>query len=1043
MGRNRARTSALSRYCRGVQRLYGRADVLERARSAVEHACDGQGRLLLFTGEPGIGKSRLAEHVGMEAAARGARVAWGRAWEAGGAPAYWPWIQIFRALNLAVDPFGNPSDVAAGAAEARFAAFERAIRSLRSAAAQQPLALVLDDLHAADEPSILLSLMLARELQHAAILVIGTHRDAEARATPALGALLAKLAREAEVLPLRRLSPEDVSSWASEAIAQLDAARAAELYRITEGHPLFVVEALRLGERAGVAAAWPIGPGVLDERLAAISPSTRSLLQVAAVLGRELSARDLAATAEVAPDPVFAALREALAASIIVESAPTDTFRFSHVLLRDRLYAMLAPSAREALHARAGLVRLAAGAEPESVIDHMFEGQAAGAPEKIAEVALAAAQSELSRLAFEDAARIGRRALALDAAHALPARLDAALRLVVAEAAIRLGDGDAGKQLCCEVAERAERDAMAEPLARAALVYGTELASGRIDPTMVALLRRALARLGGERSALRARVMARLAAALTPPVEAAHAVEIVALMRGASHMAHVLGDRHTLLYVLQFGATVALLVPEQERFAMMSETIELARALDQPLVLLATLPAYVTTLLAHGERERAEAELPAYDALLVDFRQPLHRLRRWLVEALLCALAGDLEGAERASEQARDLARREASGTGTILWLTQRLSLAQLLARPELVAAETSALLAQFEAMPTAIPFTTWLLAGCGRHAEALELLRQTRVESAAIPSANLSSLMGAAEAAVVLDEKEIGERLYPRVVEASDRMLWNLGPGALLGPTARVLGDLARCIGRTEQALRHYDEAIAFAEKLRSPPLLELCQRGRRAALEAAPVVGGSRAPLPASNAEAASEAAPREPVPAPRATAAPPAASGPVLRRDGELWAVVSAAGSTLRLKPSKGLAYLHRLMEQPGRPLHVLELAGVEHYTGDAGAVLDARAKLAYRQRLTDLREALAEAESFGDPTRAGEVQREIDALAEQLAQAVGLGGRDRRAASDVERTRVNIQRRLKDAIERIASADPATGRYLAATVETGTYCVYRPL
>jgi tetratricopeptide (TPR) repeat protein len=1009
-----------------VPRLYGRADVLERARFAVEQACGGHGRVLLFTGEPGIGKSRLAEHVSAEAAARGARVAWGRAWEAGGAPAYWPWIQIFRELNLGVDPFAAPTHFGAVAAEARFAAFDRAIRSLRSAAARGPLGLVLDDLHAADAPSILLSLMLARELQRVPILVIGTHRDAEARATPELGALLAKLAREAEVLPLHRLSPDDVSLWASEASDRIDSARAGDLYRITEGHPLFVVEALRLGNRADAAAAWPIGSGLLDERLAAISPATRALLQVAAVLGRELSAADLAATAELGPDRVFAALQEALAASIIVESPPTGALRFSHVLLRDRLYGMLAPSARQALHARAGLVLLASGAKPESVIHHLFEGEAAGAPEKIAEVALAAAQSELSRLAFEDAARIGRRALALGATHALPPRLDTALRLVVAEAAIRLGDAAAGKQLCSEVAEVAEREGMAELLARAALVYGTELASGRIDPKMVALLRGALARLGGERSALRARVMARLAAALTPPIEPAHAVEIVALMRGASHMAHLLGDRHTLLYVLQFGATVALLVPEQERFAMMSEALDLARALDQPLVLLATLPAYVTALLAQGERERAEAELPAYDALLADFPQPLHRLRRRLVEALLCALAGDLEAAEHASRQARDLARREPSGTGTILWLTHRLALAQLLTRPELVAAEATALLAQFEAMPSAIPFTTWLLAGCGRHEEALARLREVRLDPVEIPSANLSTLMGAAEAAVVLGEREIGERLYPRVVEASDRMLWNLGAGALLGPTARVLGDLARCIGRTADALRHYDEAIAFAEKLRSPPLLELCQRARRAALDAAPARDPAPGPPPASTVEAA-----------------PPAAAPPVLQREGELWAIVKSDGRALRLKPSKGLAYLHQLMQQPGRPLHVLELAGIEHYTGDAGAVLDPRAKLEYRQRLADLREAHAEAESFGDPTRAGEVQREIDALAEQLARAVGLGGRDRRAASDVERTRVNIQRRLKDAIERIASADPATGRYLAATVETGTYCVYRPL
>ena len=166
-------------------------------------------------------------------------------------------------------------------------------------------------------------------------------------------------------------------------------------------------------------------------------------------------------------------------------------------------------------------------------------------------------------------------------------------------------------------------------------------------------------------------------------------------------------------------------------------------------------------------------------------------------------------------------------------------------------------------------------------------------------------------------------------------------------------------------------------------------------------------------------------------------------MLRREGELWVLEGSSGAPLRLRASKGLDYLEKLLASPGRSLHVLELAGIEHFTGDAGAVLDPRAKQEYRRRLDDLGEALCEAERFGDAARARSVQQEIDALAEQLAQAVGLGGRDRRAASDVERTRVNVQRRLKDAIARVAAADPALGRYLAATVQTGTYCVFRPL
>jgi len=108
-----------------------------------------------------------------------------------------------------------------------------------------------------------------------------------------------------------------------------------------------------------------------------------------------------------------------------------------------------------------------------------------------------------------------------------------------------------------------------------------------------------------------------------------------------------------------------------------------------------------------------------------------------------------------------------------------------------------------------------------------------------------------------------------------------------------------------------------------------------------------------------------------------------------------------------------------------------------------VLDAQAKAAYKQRLDTLEEEISEAESFGDVGRANRAREEIEMLATQLAGAVGLGGRDRRAASDAERARINVQRRLKDTIDSIGRHDPELGRYLSAAVRTGTYCSFTPL
>jgi hypothetical protein len=166
------------------------------------------------------------------------------------------------------------------------------------------------------------------------------------------------------------------------------------------------------------------------------------------------------------------------------------------------------------------------------------------------------------------------------------------------------------------------------------------------------------------------------------------------------------------------------------------------------------------------------------------------------------------------------------------------------------------------------------------------------------------------------------------------------------------------------------------------------------------------------------------------------------PTLRREQELWAIETPEGKTLRFKDSKGFAYLDQLLCRPGRELHVLEIIGAET-AGDAGSVLDERAKAEYRDRLADLREDLNEAERFHDGSRATRAREEMEIIVGQLAGAVGLGGRDRRAASDVQRARVNVQRCLKETLDRVTKADQALGRYLAATVKTGEYCSFRPL
>lgn len=195
---------------------------------------------------------------------------------------------------------------------------------------------------------------------------------------------------------------------------------------------------------------------------------------------------------------------------------------------------------------------------------------------------------------------------------------------------------------------------------------------------------------------------------------------------------------------------------------------------------------------------------------------------------------------------------------------------------------------------------------------------------------------------------------------------------------------------------------------------------------------------------------------------SAATPAGNKPaerLLRRSGDFWTITDGARA-LHIKDSKGLRCLARLLSAPHSEVHVLELvswlaAGVQPGPDpspdprspallrcDAGPILDHRAKVAYRARLQDLEHAIEEATSFGDAARAARAEAEKDALLQQLASALGLGGRDRKMASTSERARVNVTRTIRAAIDNVASANTALGSHLRESIHTGVFCCYRP-
>ena len=187
-------------------------------------------------------------------------------------------------------------------------------------------------------------------------------------------------------------------------------------------------------------------------------------------------------------------------------------------------------------------------------------------------------------------------------------------------------------------------------------------------------------------------------------------------------------------------------------------------------------------------------------------------------------------------------------------------------------------------------------------------------------------------------------------------------------------------------------------------------------------------------------------------------PAAAFNIFRREGDYWSVVFE-GRTVRVRDLKGMRYLARLLADPGREYHVLDLVAAETGSGaqvdsgqaaglprsalgDAGESLDAQAKDAYRRRLAEIEDDIEQAHAIGDAERAAQADAERDFLVQELAHAFGLGGRGRRAASASERARAAVTRAIRQAMTRIAEHHPQLGQHLSRTIRTGTYCAYVP-
>ncbi|MBI1886376.1 MAG: protein kinase, partial [Chloroflexi bacterium] len=799
----------LDRLAGGV--FVGREKELDELRAGLEDALSAHGRLLMLVGEPGIGKTRTAEELATYARLRGVQVLWGRCYEGEGAPAYWPWVQVIRSYAYDRDPKDLMSDMGPGAADiaqvvsevrerlpglptpptlepeqARFRLFDSVTTFLRSASKRHPIVLVLDDLHWADKPSLLLLQFLAREMRGARLMVLATYRDVEVRRHHPLSQTLAELNREglSQRILLRGLSEHDVARF-----IELTAGRAPPeslveaVYKETEGNPFFVNEIVRLLvadgrlEQPEAVKSWSVTipqsvREVVGRRLDHLSDECNRVLTVASVIGREFGLDALEHVSDVSGDRLLEALEEAMGARVISEvPRAVGRYTFTHALIRETLYEELTTTRRVRLHRQVGAVLeelYAKNPDPylAELAYHFCEGAQGGDVDKAVDYARRAGERAMSLLAYEEA--VGHYELALQALELKEPPDEwrrCELLLALGDAQWRAGDTDGSRETFQRAAEVARKLGSARHLARAAVGFGSYFEAGLVDEPLLALLHEALAALGDGDSGLKARVLGRLAMGLyfTAPKEerlvlADQGIEVARRVGDKGALAFALTAKHQALWELD---TV------EQRLAATEEMIRLAEEAGEKELEGGTHLWRLLDYLELGDIRGVDAELEIFGRLAEELRQPWHLWNLAQMRGMRAMLDGRFEEGERLAQQALALGQRGQVANALQLFAVQTYLLRREQGRLQELEAPMKAFVAQYPLVPAWRTGLAFLYAEQGREAEAREEFERLVADDfAALP---ISRYLGTL--ATTMNRRKEAEQHFQDDLQAHEEM--------------------------------------------------------------------------------------------------------------------------------------------------------------------------------------------------------------------------------------------------------------------------------
>ena len=1043
--------------------MVGRDDVLRVCESAVDRARAGTGGLLLVAGEPGIGKTTVLLAAADAARTRKCTVVCAACPEDDAVPAFWPLVRLLTGI-------ARPAATAAaeelagrgpgGVEEHRFVLFDRAADAVRQAATpENPLVLILDDLHWADPSSVRLLGFLVKQLRSSPVLLLGSYRDTDVGSGHPLLELLAEPATSGETLTLLGLAVEDVATLVARAGGAGTESAALRIREHTGGNPFFVLHVARLLDaeghftRPGAALPLPLGvQAVLERRLARLTQACSALLGVAAVIGSPFDVSLLTEICGSDAASVTDLLAESTAARLTHPVEPGVVYEFAHALVRATVTAQLPAERRAALHgAVADAIRRRSGTDETSlpaIALHELHAPGDRPATRGVDAAEQAGRSAVAARAFEQAAEHFARAIS---ACRDSERL-ADLHLRLGDAHLRSGDWDAGAAAFSRAADLARALARPDLFAAAALGIGADTGGFEVrlwDRRQLARLEEALAFLGNTGPELRARLLARLSVAATNVHSAA---ERTAWSDEAVDVARRTGNGRVLAYALSAWCD-ARSGPAHvdERWSAAEEMLAAAEASGDREAALTARRFRVVASLERGDPAVHE-EIDRFAAVADALGQPLYRWYVPLFRGMQALLRGDLEAADRLCAEAAGLGQDAGSDNARMLSATQAAAIA--VERGEflgLVGIFEAALQEQpwMRELPIAIAMAPLIDVGRGREAEArakLHALAAERFARIPVDSEWLSTLSGIAMAVLRLGEPVSASAMYEVLRPHAGQMIVDGIAASCLDPVDYLLGRCALVNGRAEVAAAHLEAAAEQARRLGAPLLEAHAHHALGSALARSDPRRGRSLRAGAESVLRAAGAAPVLVTGAGVAAVPEAARRTGVFHQDGAMW-TLTFEDRTVRLPDSKGLRDLRHLVGRPGTPVPATALqhggdpvpaAAVSH----GFDVLDDRARADYRARLEDLEEEIADAEVMADTARATRARDERAFLVAELTAAVGLGGRSRRMGDDADRARKAVTMRVRNAVARIAREHPALARHLDLTVRTGTVCVYEP-